>query len=207
MEIFKFTLGFFGVNNYLIKSSQSNRAILIDAAEDVTPILRKIRELQLQLVYLINTHGHGDHIAGNSAIIQETGAQLLIHALDAPYLTDPNLNLSMMLGIHLESPPPDAYLNEGDVLEIDDIRLNVLHTPGHTPGHISLVAEGVAFVGDVIFRESIGRTDFPQSSHYQLLETIRTKIYTLPDETVLYNGHGPETTVGHEKKYNPFVRG
>ncbi len=207
MEIFKFTLGFFGVNNYLIKSSRSRRAILIDAAETVQPILQQIQALQLELVYLINTHGHGDHIAGNATIIRETGAKLLIHPLDEPYLSDPNLNLSLMLGVHLESPPPHAYLEEGDELQVDDLYFQVRHTPGHTPGHISLITDGAAFVGDVIFRESIGRTDFPNSSHDQLLKTIETKIYTLPDETVLYNGHGPETTVGHEKQYNPFIRG
>ncbi|RMI12567.1 MAG: MBL fold metallo-hydrolase, partial [Calditrichaeota bacterium] len=110
------------------------------------------------------------------------------------------------MGATLHSPEPDRLLKEGDVVELDDIRLTVLHTPGHTPGHISLVGDGVAFVGDVIFRESIGRTDFPRSSFDQLVDSIRRKIYTLPDDTVLYNGHGPATTVGHEKRFNPFVR-
>lgn len=207
MVIHKLTLGVFGVNNFIIHSPNSTRAILIDACEDSPSILEKISDLNLELVYLINTHGHGDHIAGNAEIIGQTGAKLMIHPLDEPYLTDSQLNLSTWLGAELKSPPPDRLLNEGDVVELDDIRLKVLHTPGHTPGNISLVSGDVAFVGDVIFRESIGRTDFPGSSHQQLIETIRTKIYTLPDNTTLYNGHGPETTVGHEKEYNPFVRG
>jgi hydroxyacylglutathione hydrolase len=207
MVIHKLTLGLFGVNNFIIHSSSSSKAILIDACEDSQSILNKISELNLELVYLINTHGHGDHIAGNAEIIRQTGAQLMIHPLDEPYLSDPQLNLSTWLGAKLESPPSDRLLNEGDMVELDDIQLKVLHTPGHTPGNITLVSGDVAFVGDVIFRESIGRTDFPGSSHHQLIETIRTKIYTLPDNTTLYNGHGPETTVGHEKKYNPFVRG
>jgi hydroxyacylglutathione hydrolase len=207
MEIHKLTLGMFGVNNFLIHSKNSSKAILIDACDDPDSILDKISELKLELVYLINTHGHGDHIAGNEEIIRQTGAKLMIHPLDEPYLTNPGLNLSSFMGVELKSPPPDRLLNEGDIVELEDIRLNVLHTPGHTLGNITLVSENIAFVGDVIFLESIGRTDFPGSSHEQLLETIRTKIYTLPDDTVLYNGHGPETTVGHEKKHNPFVRG
>ncbi|MFQ5583436.1 MAG: MBL fold metallo-hydrolase [Calditrichia bacterium] len=207
MVIHKLTLGIFAVNNYLIHSPGSPNAILIDACEDTQSILDKISELNLKLIYLINTHGHGDHIAGNGEIIKQTGAKLMIHPADVPFLNNPSLNLSAFLGTSLESPPPDRLLNEGDTVELDDIRLEVRHTPGHTPGHISLIGDGVAFVGDVIFFESIGRTDFPQSSYEQLIQSIQTKIYTLPDSTVLYNGHGPETTVAHEKDFNPFVRG
>lgn len=207
MLVHKLTLGLFGVNNFIIHSPNSTKAILIDACDDPQSILEKISELNLDLVYLINTHGHGDHIAGNEEIIKQTGAKLMIHPLDEPYLSNPGLNLSSFMGIELKSLPPDRLLNEGDIVELDELQLRVLHTPGHTPGNITLVAGDLAFVGDVIFRESIGRTDFPGSSHQQLIETIQTKIYTLPDNTILYNGHGPETTVGHEKKYNPFVRG
>lgn len=206
MVVHRLTLGIFGVNNYIVHSPDSDRAILIDACEDYPAILRKLSELKLQLVYLVNTHGHGDHMAGNAAILSETGAQLLAHPLEVPYLRDPKLNLSLMIGGGVRSPEPHRLLAEGDILELEDLRLKALHTPGHTPGHISLVGEGIAFVGDVIFRESIGRTDFPGGSYEQLLETIQTKIYSLPDDTVLYNGHGPETTVAHEKRFNPFVR-
>lgn len=207
MVIHPMTLGVFGVNNYLIHSPGSSRAILIDACEDYPAILRKISELKLELHFLINTHGHGDHIAGNAEIIKATGARLLIHPLDAPFLTDPKLNLSAFFGEAYRSPEADGLLNEGDYVELDDIRLQVLHTPGHTPGHISLIGDGVAFVADVIFRESIGRTDLPGGSFPQLIETIHQKIFTLPDDTILYNGHGPQTTVGYEKRHNPFVRG
>ena len=201
------TLGVFGVNNYLIHSPNSRKAILIDACEDTQTLLDKISELDLELVYLVNTHGHGDHIAGNEQILRETGAQLLIHPVEQPYLRDPALNLSAMLGWQLRSPEPDRLLEEGDQLELEDICLKIIHTPGHSPGHISLIGEEIAFVGDVIFREGIGRTDFPGGSYPQLEDTIRRKIYTLPDDMVLYNGHGPATTVGHEKMHNPFVRG
>lgn len=208
MIVHQLTLGFFAVNNYLVHSPNSSKAILIDACEDYPSVLRKLSELKLELIYLINTHGHGDHIAGNTPIIKETGAKLLVHPLDQPYLSDPNLNLSAWMGGRLKSPEPDRLLNEGDIVELENLRFTVLHTPGHTPGHISLVSdEGIAFVGDVIFRESIGRTDFPGGSYQQLVQTIQNKIYSLPDETILYNGHGPQTTVGHEKEFNPFVRG
>lgn len=207
MIVHKLTIGFFGVNNYIVHSPGSSKAVLIDAGDDPDSILQKINALNLELVYLINTHGHGDHIAGNTCVIAETGAKLMIHPLDEPYLNDPNLNLSSYLGHQLKSPPPDKLLDEGDTVELEEIKFEVLHTPGHTPGHISLLVNNIAFVGDVIFKESIGRTDFPLSSHSQLIETIKTKIYVLPDNTILYNGHGPDTIVEHEKKYNPFVRG
>ncbi|GAB4370340.1 MAG: MBL fold metallo-hydrolase [Calditrichia bacterium] len=205
MKITKFTVGNFAVNNYLIQSEHSQNALLIDAGEDPDPILQKIRELNLKLVYLINTHGHGDHIAGNRKIIEATGAQLLIHELDAPCLTDPYLNLSIFFGFELHSPSPHRILKENDLIELDDISLRVIHTPGHTPGHITLVGHTHAFVGDVIFEGSIGRTDLPAAYGQQLIDTIRTKIYSLPDETILHPGHGPDTTVGREKYSNPFV--
>jgi len=206
MIVHKFTSGIFAVNNYLIQSSTSAKAVLIDAGEQPEIILKKIDELNVELVYLIDTHGHGDHIAGNSAILENTAAKLLIHPKDEPFLSDPNLNLSAAMGFRLISPPADRLLEEGDIVEVEDIRLEVLHTPGHTPGHITLVAGEAAFVGDVIFRDSIGRTDFPHSNFADLEKSIRGKIYALPDETILYNGHGPETTVGYEKIHNPFVK-
>ncbi len=205
MKIYPFTIGEFGVNNYLIHGNQSRRAILIDAGYDPEPILQKIDEQSLELVFLINTHGHGDHISGNRKIIEKTGAQLLIHEADVPYLSDSRLNLSSFIGIDLESPGPDRTLAEGDRVELDDISMQVLHTPGHTPGHISLISDGCAFVGDVIFSGSIGRTDFPGSSGQQLITSIREKIYKLPEDLILYPGHGPQTTVGQEKRFNPFV--
>jgi len=206
MIVHKFTSGIFAVNNYLIQSSTSAKAVLIDVGEQPEIILKKIDELNVELVYLIDTHGHGDHIAGNSAILENTAAKLLIHPKDEPFLNDPNLNLSAAMGFRLISPPADRLLEEGDIIEVEDIRLKVLHTPGHTPGHITLVAGEAAFVGDVIFRDSIGRTDFPHSNFADLERSIREKIYALPDETILYNGHGPETTVGYEKIHNPFVK-
>ena len=205
MNIYKFTVGNFAVNNYLVHAYDSSQAILFDAGEDTDPILQKIDELGLELLYLVNTHGHGDHIIGNEKILKSTGAQLLIHELDEPYLSDPHLNLAAFLGTDLKSPKADRTLREGEKISLENLEFLVLHTPGHTPGHISLVCNGHAFVGDVIFQGSIGRTDFPLSSSQQLIQSIRSKIYALPDETILYPGHGPNSTVGDEKMSNPFV--
>jgi len=205
MNIYKFTVGNFAVNNYLVHPVNSSKAILFDAGDETEPILKKIDELGLELIYLVNTHGHSDHIFGNKIILEHTGAQLLIHELDEPFLSNPQLNLSAFLGAELESPEPDRILQEGDSISLEDLEFKVLHTPGHTPGHISLLSDGHAFVGDVIFQGSIGRTDLPKASGQQLIHTIRTKIYDMPDDTNLYPGHGPNTTVGQEKVSNPFV--
>jgi glyoxylase-like metal-dependent hydrolase (beta-lactamase superfamily II) len=153
----------------------------------------------------LNTYGHGDHIAGNQKVIDETGAKLLIHQLDQPYLSDPYLNLSAYFGREILSPPPYRLLQDGDSICLGEIKFQVLHTPGHTPGHISLWYGKHAFVGDVIFQGSIGRTDIPNASGQQLIQSIRRRIYSLPDLTVLYPGHGPNTTVKAEKESNPFV--
>ena len=205
MKIIKFTLGSFDVNNYLVYSEDSLQAVLIDTCDQPDVILEKIIELNLNLIYVINTHGHGDHIIGNKQILEKTKAKLLIHELDVDYLSDPNLNLSAFFGTSIDSPPAYKLLKDGDIIKLDNIELKVLHTPGHTPGHISLVCPEHAFVGDVIFQGSIGRTDLPLASSQQLVETIRNVIYNLPNHTILCPGHGPDTTVGKEKESNPFV--
>ena len=205
MKILKFTTGNFEVNSYLVHPEDSPEAILIDAGEDPQPILKEIDRFHLKLRYLVNTHGHADHVAGNRQIIEQTNAALLIHELDVPFLSNPMLNLSTFVGMKVISPPADRILKDGDVIILANLSFRVLHTPGHTPGHITLLCNHHAFVGDVIFEGSIGRTDFPGSSSEQLIETIRNRIYTLPDNTILYPGHGSTTRVGTEKYSNPFV--
>jgi hydroxyacylglutathione hydrolase len=157
----------------------------------------------------LNTHGHVDHIAGNAAIKRAyPEVPLLIGRVDAPLLTDALLNMSGLYGFEVLSPRADRLVAEGEVLEYAGVRFEVLDVPGHSPGHVVFVIRGEPMVvigGDVLFRGSVGRTDFPGGSFELLASGIRTKLWPLPDQTVVYPGHGPATTIGHERRTNPFV--
>jgi len=199
----------FEENTYVIKRPEGNQAIVIDPGLEPDSILDYLRGEGLDVAAILNTHGHADHIGGNEALKDAfPQAPLIIGANDANMLVDANANLSAPFGASITSPPADRVVNEGDVVEAAGIRLEVFDVPGHSPGHVVFVyrdAPNVVFGGDVLFRGSIGRYDFPGSSGTQLLEGIRTKLYSLPGDTVVYPGHGPVTTVGHEKRTNPFV--
>ena len=191
-------------NCYIIGCERTREAAVIDPGGDADRILITLAKDRLRCVYIINTHGHFDHSADNKRLKEVTGAQLLIHYADAPMILHQSMNRGMW-GTHLEnSPPPDRYLNEGDIITFGDISLKVLNTPGHSPGSISLVTDKIVFVGDTLFAGSIGRTDFPGGDHEGLLRNVRKKIFTLGDHVVVYPGHGPKTTVGRERKTNPF---
>ncbi len=191
-------------NCYIIGCERTREAAVIDPGGDADSILITLAKDRLRCVYIINTHGHFDHSADNKRLKEVTGAQLLIHYADAPMILHQSMNRGMW-GTHLEnSPPPDRYLNEGDIITFGDISLKVLNTPGHSPGSISLVTDKIVFVGDTLFAGSIGRTDFPGGDHEGLLRNVRKKIFTLGDDVVVYPGHGPKTTVGRERKTNPF---
>lgn len=188
-----------------------HECLIVDPGFDPEAILRHISDKKLQPIAILNTHGHSDHIAGNDAMKQSwPDAPLIIGAGDASKLTDPNANLSAPFGVELISPPADQTVSEGDVLELAGIVLRVHETPGHSCGHIVFVidSESPAIVlgGDVLFREGIGRTDFPDGDHAALLRSIRQQLFTMPDDTVVLPGHGESTTIGHEKQYNPFLR-
>jgi hydroxyacylglutathione hydrolase len=191
-------------NCYIVGCEKTREAAVIDPGGDADKILFTLAKDKLRCLYIINTHGHFDHSADNKRLKEVTGAQLLIHPADAPMI----LNQSMgggMWGLHVDnSPPPDRYLGEGDIITFGDISLKVLHTPGHSPGGISLVTDKMVFVGDTLFAGSIGRTDFPGGDYEGLLRQVRNKIFTLGDDVVVYPGHGPKTTVGRERKTNPF---
>ena len=191
-------------NCYVIGCEETKAGAIIDPGGDPEQIISVVEKLGVNPIYIINTHGHADHIEANGEMKEKYGAQILIHEADAPMLTVPEKNLSVFFGPALETPPADTFMTEGDVIEIGTITLKVLHTPGHSPGGISLVGDGFVFTGDALFAGSIGRTDFPGASHSQLLESIRTKLFTLDDATKVYSGHGPESTIGWEKEHNPF---
>ncbi len=195
---------------YLIGDRNSRTCALIDPAFETDRILEKARESGYRVTHLINTHAHSDHTAGNGAIKAATGAQILIHELDAKRLEKfLNKTFSRMLG-GKGSPKPDVLLKDNDIINIGEIHLSVLHTPGHTPGGICLHAAGHIFTGDTLFVGAVGRTDLPGGSLKQLLTSIREKIYTLPADTIVWPGHdyGPLTssTVQQEIDTNPFTR-
>jgi hydroxyacylglutathione hydrolase len=201
----------FAENTYVVWLSPRREALVIDPGLEPDLVLDCLRDEELTVAAILNTHGHGDHIGGNAAVKAAfPQAPLIIGINEAPLLADPNANLSAPFGLPITSPPADQLVREGDVVEMAGIRLEVLDVPGHSPGHVVYLyrdAPCLLFGGDVLFRESIGRYDFPNGNGRLLLEGIRTKLFALPPDTLVYPGHGPVTTIEHEKRYNPFVKG
>jgi glyoxylase-like metal-dependent hydrolase (beta-lactamase superfamily II) len=208
MHIDYLILGGYQTNCYVLRKNDAVQdCFIIDPGLEAEELLEFLDELKLNPLAAILTHGHIDHIAGVSALRNSfPEIKVYIHNLDAEMLTDPVNNLSAMTGMTFVTEPQDVSLKEGDVIDLAGVKLLVLHTPGHTPGGISLYSkqDGVVFVGDTLFADSIGRTDFPGGSMSQLLDSVREKLFTLPEETKVYPGHGPATTIAREKEYNPF---
>jgi hydroxyacylglutathione hydrolase len=208
MKIDHLILGAYETNCYVLRSGQAAEdCLVVDPGLDAEPLIEFLRQRRLNPVAVVLTHGHIDHIAGVAVLREQfPGTKVLIHELDAALLTEPHANLSAMMGMAFRTDPEDVALQEGDVIDQAGVKLMVLHTPGHTPGGISLYGrdDGVAFVGDTLFADSVGRTDFPGGSMSQLLDSIKEKLFTLPDETKVYPGHGPATTIAQEKAHNPF---
>jgi glyoxylase-like metal-dependent hydrolase (beta-lactamase superfamily II) len=195
------------VNCYVLGCEKSREGVVVDPGDDTDRILAEVSRHGLKIIAVINTHGHFDHTGGNRRILAETGAGLLIHELDAPMLLRA-VDTAAMFGLTAEnSPPPSGFLREEESVDFGEYRLRVLHTPGHTLGGCSLYLEreGLVITGDTLFADSVGRTDFPGGSSVALGKSIREKLLTLPDETVVYPGHGPSTTIGRERKYNPYL--
>ena len=210
MEIHAFVLGSMQVSAYVV--TDSGEAMVVDGPEGSERIVAFCRERGVAPQLLVNTHGHADHIQGN-ALLKETWPEmaLAIGQGDAPLLRSPMRNMSILLGAWLKSPQADLLLADGDRLSVGSATFEVLATPGHSPGGISLYAsEGpdgrpVAFTGDALFAGGIGRTDFPGANHNTLIASIRTRLLTLPPETVVYPGHGPASTVAEEAATNPWL--
>ena len=198
----------FAENSYVVWRDGSRQAVVIDPGTEPEAILEFLAERGLTPEAILNTHGHADHIAGNADLKAAfPNAPLVIGVNDVPLLSDPDLNVSRSFGFDLISPPADRTVREGDRLEFAGVAFEVRDIPGHSPGHVVFIVpnEGIVFGGDVLFRGSIGRTDFPGGSFETLAAGIRSKLYTLPNETVIYPGHGPATKIGYEKRTNPFV--
>lgn len=200
----------FEENCYIAQIKGREDCLVVDPGLDPDRILAELDERGIVPAAILNTHGHSDHIAGNGALKERwPDCPVVIGAGDAPKLTDPTLNLSAPFGFRLVSPAADVLVNDGDTYSAAGFDLHVLAIPGHSVGHVVYLWKShspqVAFVGDVIFAGSVGRTDFPDGNTDNLLTGIRTKLFTLPGDTILLSGHGPATTVAREKRTNPFV--
>ena len=199
----------FEENTYILWLPGRHDCLVVDPGLEPDLIFDFLSEQDLKVAAILNTHGHADHIAGNAPLkAKYPDAPLIIGKNEATLLSDPQANLSAPFGLPIVSPPADRLVSEGDVVEAAGIRLEVFDIPGHSPGHVVFVVRGQpchVLGGDVLFRGSVGRTDFPGGSMKQLKSGIIGKLYSLPPDTVVYPGHGPVTTVQHEKRTNPFT--
>ncbi len=203
MEYCSFIIGDIMTNCYLLWSGQE--AGVIDPGGPVFEVVNFLKNNKLELKWIVNTHGHVDHIAGNLALKNEFNVPIFINERDREMLFSPTTNLSIFLGTEIISPEADKLLKEGDIIRLGLEELRVIETPGHTPGGIALYTPGLLFSGDTLFLESIGRTDLPGGDQQQLLKSIRERLMVLPPETVVLPGHEESTTIEHESKYNPYL--
>ncbi len=210
MKIDCLVLGEYATNCYVLQKSESSKdCLIIDTGLEAGELVEFLRKEKLKAVAVVLTHGHIDHISGLLKLRRVyPDIKVYIHKLDAEMLTGDVGNLSMLTGEQFTTDPADFLVKEGDVISEAGIILKVLHTPGHTPGGICLYSEndGIVFSGDTLFADSVGRTDFPGGSMAQLIKGIVEKLLPLPDETIVYPGHGPQTTIAREKEYNPFLQ-
>jgi glyoxylase-like metal-dependent hydrolase (beta-lactamase superfamily II) len=211
MVVKQYEVGNFAVFCYLIGDEEVKEGLFIDPADDADRLISEAKSHGLNKIkYIVNTHSHVDHIMGNAEMVKKTGAKVIIHAEDAAALVQTPSYLLEMFGA-TASPPADIVVKEEDAIEVGNVNVKVIHTPGHSPGGMSLYADGMVFTGDTLFVGSVGRTDFPGSSWDVLEASIRKKLYVLPGETVVFPGHNygstPTSTIQYERRHNPFVRG
>jgi len=194
---------------YLVGDQITGDALVIDPAADIKGIIAEAKKNNLKINYIVNTHGHVDHISGNTEMQKETGAKIIVHGDDAIMLTHTPAMILRMFGAKA-SPPADILVKDGDTISVGNVELKVIHTPGHSPGGISLYTPGYLFTGDTLFVEAVGRTDLPGGSWQTMLKAIKEKLFCLPDDTKVMPGHNygrmPTSTIGHEKTCNPFVQ-
>lgn len=206
MIIKSFHTGPLAVNCYVAADENTKKAFIVDPGGHNANMVNYIKDNELQIEVIILTHGHGDHLGGVPDLMKEfSDAKLVAGIHDKELLENPNLNMSVMVQGHPVSLSADHYVVDGETLLVGDMELKFIHTPGHTPGGICILAENFLFSGDTLFEQSIGRTDFPGSSYQAIVKSIREKLFALPDETTVLPGHMGPTTIGFEKENNPFV--
>jgi hydroxyacylglutathione hydrolase len=193
------------VNCYILGCEKTGEGVVIDPGGNPDRIITVFSGHGLKIIHVLNTHGHFDHVGGNRTILEATGADLMIHEADVPLLSRA-FESAAVYGLRTEnSPLPAHYLVDGMVLPVGTYEIKILHTPGHTPGGCCLLADGIVITGDTLFADSVGRTDFPGGSTQTLMKSISEKLLNLPEDTVVYPGHGPSTTIGREKRHNPYL--
>ena len=204
MIIEKVVVGPFATNCYIVGDESTKEGIIIDPGDEAKKILERVNELGLDIKLILLTHGHIDHAGALKEVKEATNAEVAVHIDDANF--ERYQSSGLVLGLFYPRPhTPDRLLKDGDTLDIAGMRFDVLHTPGHTAGGICLLRDGVIFSGDTLFNCSIGRSDLPGGNHSQLLESIRSRLLVLDDDTVVYPGHGDDTTIAAERKSNPFL--
>lgn len=208
MFIKQLQVGNMAVFAYLVGDLESTEALVIDPADDIDGIIAAARKNNLNIKYIVNTHGHVDHTGGNVEMKQKTGARIIIHEDDAQMLESTPAMILKIFGAR-QSPPADIKVKDGDLIKIGKESLKVIHVPGHSPGGMALYGDGVVFTGDTLFVEAVGRTDLPGGSWDIMSQSIRERLFTLPEETRVLPGHNygrmPSSTIGHEKNNNPYL--
>jgi len=210
MEIEQMKVGFMEVFCYIVACPRTKHALVIDPAGDEERIVARITQRDLNLQYIVNTHGHGDHTCGNAKVKELTGAKIIMHELDDQMFNYGSGSMMARQWGFTPSPPADISVKDGDTIGVGDASLTVIHTPGHSPGGICLLGDGNLFSGDTLFVGGIGRTDLPGASIDQFMKAIRERLLTLPDDTIVWPGHdygvSPSSTIETEKKTNPWIR-